>query len=269
MSNGLPQLLECNDLAGMLDDPDILIVDLCSEESWQRGHIPGAVRVTPSEIMLGEKPAPGQLPPIERLNSLISRLGLNPQTLVVSYDDEGGGWAGRFIWTLETIGHQRTAYLNGGILAWRAAGLQETDQITEREPQAQTCSLNETFRASRDYIEQNLGNPDIVIWDARSPAEYSGEKVLAARGGHIPGAINGEWTSLMDLDDHRRFRPDLEAHLAQLGLTRDKEIITHCQTHHRSGLTWLAARLLGYEKIRAYDGSWSEWGNLEDTPIES
>ncbi len=92
--------------------------------------------------------------------------------------------------------------------------------------------------------------------------------MLTARGGHIPGAINFEWTAGMDRERQLRIREDLAAELERLGITRDKEIITHCQTHHRSGFTYLAAKALGYPRVKAYAGSWGEWGNHPDTPIE-
>ena len=105
-------------------------------------------------------------------------------------------------------------------------------------------------------------------WDARGPLEYSGEKVLAAKGGHIPGAVNFEWTAGMDLNDHLRIRHDIAEVLQKLGITPDKEVITHCQSHRRSGFTYLVAKALGYPRVKAYAGSWSEWGNHPDTPVE-
>ncbi|TMO73445.1 thiosulfate sulfurtransferase, partial [Pseudoalteromonas sp. S3776] len=104
-------------------------------------------------------------------------------------------------------------------------------------------------------------------WDARSAGEYRGEKVFSQRAGHIPGAVNLEWTLAMDHERNLRIRSDIADILEQLGITRDKNVITHCQSHHRSGFTYLVGKSLGFS-IRAYDGSWSEWGNLPDTPIE-
>jgi thiosulfate/3-mercaptopyruvate sulfurtransferase len=186
----------------------------------------------------------------------------------VVYDDEGGGWAGRFIWLLDVIGHGRYHFLNGGLQAW----LSEDRELSQTTPPAAAglahLTLHDGPTASRAYLQRRLGATDLAVWDARSPAEFSGEKVLAARGGHVPGAVNFEWTAGMDPQRGLRIRADMAEVLEGLGITKDKEVITHCQTHRRSGFTYLVAKALGYPRVKAYAGSWSEWGNLPDTPIE-
>lgn len=182
------------------------------------------------------------------------------------YDDEGGGWAGRFIWLLDVIGHTRYHYLNGGIQAWPA------DKLSTEVPAPSTAPvhlhLDTAPTATREYLQSRLGADDLVIWDARAPQEFNGEKVLSAKGGHIPGAVNFEWTAGMDLNDHLRIRKDIAEVLQSLGITPDKEVVTHCQSHRRSGFTYLVAKALGYPRVKAYAGSWSEWGNHPDTPVE-
>ncbi len=266
--NKLPLIVEPSELNAQLGNKDLLIIDLCSEQNYLSGHVPGAVYVPPQALMSGIAPAPGRLPDEERLQRLFSHLGLTNNTHLVVYDDEGGGWAGRFIWTLDVIGHHRHSYLNGGIHAWK-------NDIGELETQINQPSPNPEFQfnidrqplVEIDEILAGLGQSDFVIWDARSPQEYRGEKVLAQKSGHIPGAINCEWTNLMDPNRDLRIREDAEARLASLGITGDKPIITHCQSHHRSGFTYLVGKTLGFN-IRAYAGSWSEWGNHPDTPVE-
>ena len=114
-----------------------------------------------------------------------------------------------------------------------------------------------------------LGNSQLAIWDARSPEEYRGEKVLAERGGHIPGAVNLDWLELIDKGNDYRLKDldSLKAKLESLGITADRSVITHCQTHHRSGLSYLLMKILGYPHIKGYHGSWGEWGNRDDTPV--
>ena len=112
-----------------------------------------------------------------------------------------------------------------------------------------------------------IEDPGTTIWDARSEEEHAGSKVFAARGGHIPGAINLDWLDTMDSANGLRIKADIRDILKESGISMDQKIITHCQTHHRSGLTWLIGKSLGLD-IKAYDGSWSEWGNDPDVPIE-
>jgi len=268
MPNLLPLIVEAEQLAAHLDDKHLLIVDLSSEQVYQQGHIPGALHVNTAELILGEKPAPGLLPPVEKLEKLFSRLGLTPDTHVVAYDDEGGAWPGRFLWTLDIIGHTRYSWLNGGITSWRAHRLPEEAIVRQRTATDVHVAINFSAIATTEDILHMLGTKDFLVWDARSPEEYRGEKVLSLKGGHIPGAVHGEWTSLLDANDNLRLRADVADYLKQRGITPDKHIVTHCQTHRRSGLTWLVAKSLGYTDVRAYPGSWSEWGNRSDTPVE-
>lgn len=253
-----------------LSPTNVLLVDVGDPQRYAQAHIPDAVHVSPRELMTGTPPAPGRLPDTRQLSELFSRLGLTPDTLVVAYDDEGGGWAGRFIWTLEVIGHSHWAYLDGGLHAWQASGQPLSNKPVEPVRREQTVTLHDTVIASAEDILAHLQADDdsMLIWDARSPEEYRGEKVVAQRGGHIPGAINVDWLELMDRQRDLRLREDLAEYLAARGITADKSIVTHCQTHHRSGLTWLAARLLGLPRPKAYPGSWSEWASREDTPVQ-
>ena len=268
----LPLLLEPEELLSHLDDDSLLILDAGSAEHFEQGHIPGALHIPPSSLQCGVAPASGRLPKPEALSELFAAVGLHPGRHVVATDDEGGGWAGRLLWTLDCIGHPHYSLLDGGTVAWRGAGLPTTrDASTSSPTPYRVESLESSPNASLDDILQLLGSPRLGIWDARSPQEYNGSRVFAQRGGHIPGAVNLEWTELMDRTRDLRLLPlpEIQAMLDERGLTADKHIITHCQSHHRSGLTYIVAKLLGYTGVQAYDGSWSEWGNRSDTPIET
>lgn len=210
----------------------------------------------------------GKLPERDRLNSLFSRLGYAPELHIVAYDDEGGGWAGRFIWTLDAIGHEKSAVLNGGLVAWMGEGLPVDDRATEVKPRPVEVAINRGVIATKQDVLDSLDDPETVIWDARSAEEFRGLKSASQRAGHIPGARNLDWLDTMDKDNHLKIRADIANVLNDRGITPDKRVITHCQTHHRSGLTYLIGKSLGY-RIRAYDGSWSEWGNDPDTPVET
>ncbi len=263
----LPLIVTPDILQSHLNDPDLMIIDLCSADAYQAGHIPGAIHVSPVDIVAGIKPAVGKLPGIDQLNQFFSRIGYSPEKQILVYDDEGGGWAGRFIWTLDVIGHKKSSYLNGGLHGWLAAGLPVTTETPGITPTTCRLNIDTRFIAEKEDVISSIGDDNILIWDARSPEEYAGTKVVAARGGHVPGAINLDWLETMDHDNHRQMRSDIQDILNKRGLSIDKKIITHCQSHHRSGLTYLIGKELGYD-IRAYHGSWSEYGNDPDTPIE-
>lgn len=267
----LPLLLEATVLNNVKNHNNLLIVDLSAEHVYQQSHIPGAIHLDPKKLLSGEKPAIGKLPSKEILTEVFSQLGLLPHHHVIAYDDEGGGWAGRFLWTLDMIGHSRFSYLNGGIRAWFCEGFPvETNITIPVKSNYVVNDINTKQLATVDSILSSLGKDNFAVWDARSIEEFTGSKAFALNGGHIPGAIWYEWFDLMDKANNLKLLPleQIQQQLNQLKLTKEKSIVTHCHSHHRSGLTWLVGKILGYPNIKAYPGSWSEWGNLPNMPIE-
>jgi len=265
----LPLLIEPSDLASRLSAPELILVDLTNAARYAEGHIPGARFVDPKRTQLGQPPAPGLLPAWSELEALFGELGHHPDAVYVLYDDEGGPWAGRFGWLLDLIGHRAWHHLDGGLHSWLAEGRELSQAVPAPVGGPLPLQRHDEVLASREYLLEHLNDDNLTIWDARSPAEYRGEKVLAARGGHIPGAVNLEWTDCQDRDRALRLREDLREMLVARGITPEREIVTHCQTHRRSGFTYMAMRALGYPNLKAYAGSWSEWGNHPDTPVES
>ncbi len=264
------KLLEPQQLQSLIkSETPPVIVDFSSAENHSKVTISSSVNIPVSALLNGEAPFPNKLPAIEKINALLQQIHYHPTQLIVALDDEGGGWAGRFLWTLDCLGHDNWAYLNGGLHAWANSSYSNNEQsiLSSKAQLPFTPATLQHVGITTDYIIENLDNPNIQFWDARSEREYSGKRSNSKRTGRIPGAIHCEWTSLMDTERDLRIRNDADSYLQSLGFDKTKTQITYCQSHHRSGFTWLVGMLLGYE-VKAYDGSWNEWGNLDYTPIE-
>lgn len=269
-NNNLPLLIEPDKLEESLSYKNLLIVDMNKAETYLKMHIPGAIQLEYLRIIASRKPVMGLVPDDETLTTLFSSLGIDADTHVVAYDDEGGGRAARLLWTLEVAGHTRYSLLNGGLHSWANEG--HPIDATPVPPEAKTFQVNRNTGPCADsaYIMEQMDNDGCRLLDVRSPDEYNGIKKFAERGGHIPGAVNLNWTEAIDTNRNMRFKSDeeLQALLTPLGITPDKEIITHCQTHHRSAHSYMVLKYLGYERIKGYPGSWSDWGNNPDLPVE-
>ena len=205
----MPLIIEPNDLDQLLDSADIVIVDLCKAKQYAQAHIPGAHFINYADIVRIDKPVMGLLPDAENFSKLISNLGINANTHVIAYDDEGGGCASRFIWTLNVFGHNNASLLNGGLHSWANEGHALTnEEAASAEPGHYSLSNTGQYTTDRDYIQQHLDDKNTVLLDARSAAEFSGEKKFADKAGHIPGAIHFEWTDAMDRSNNLRLLPE-------------------------------------------------------------
>ncbi len=267
----LPFILDPDQLQPLLTAEQLLIVDLSKESLYRQVHIPGAVHLDYPRIVVNRKPVHGLLPESEYLADLLGKIGIGNETWVVAYDDEGGGKAGRLLWTLEAMGHRRISLLDGGLHAWINEGRPRDNLPSTVTPTNFISYHNPEVVADAEFILSRLDDPGLLLIDARDPNEYSGTKRFAEQGGHIPGAVNWDWIEAMDRQRNLRLRPkdELLRELTALGASPDKETVVYCHTHHRSSYTYMVLKHLGFKYVRGYPGSWSDWGNRQDTPVSS
>ena len=267
---GLNHLVETEELQLRLGEGGLAVVDLSHPYHYENHRVPGARPIAFRDIIETRPPVDGLVPSDDHLAARLAAAGITPDHEVIAYDDEGGAKAARFLWTLDLLGHRRWALLNGGLIAW----LDEQRPVEAGPSQAPEGDYpierrRDDVSTSKAYILQRLERPDVVLVDARTVAEFRGLDVRASRGGHIPGAVNIDWTLNVDPERLVRVRRArlLRSVFERFGVTADKEIIVYCQTHHRSAHTYVALKALGYPRVRGYPGAWSEWGNDSSLPI--
>lgn len=257
-------------LAGELerDREKLLLLDVRTAEAFATGHIPGAIHIDLWGVsLIDTDPAP-----LRSFFWIIEHLfalrGVSNDRRIVVYEETSGIRAARVFWFLEYFGHPDVRVLDGGCRAWVAAGLPVTTEAHEPKASSwQGTPVGERLATWRE-VRERLGRPDAVILDTRSDGEYDGTTVRARRGGAIPGAVHIEWTR--NLDESGAFKPaaELRQMYESAGVTPDREVVSYCQGGYRAAHGYLALRLLGYPRVRNYTGSWKEWGDREDLPIE-
>jgi thiosulfate/3-mercaptopyruvate sulfurtransferase len=257
------------ELAGAIDaGKSPLIIDLRPPEDFAAGHLPGAVHLDLWGVsLIDTDPAPLKAF-MWMIDHLFNLRGVTAETPVVVYDEQSGLRAARAFWFLEYFGHPQVQLLDGGFNAWVSARLPVTRESKAPPKSTWTGTPQEHTIATWRDVQARLGNKDVVLLDTRTDGEWDGSTVRAKRGGRIPGAVHVEWTRNLGPDGAFKPAAELRAMYEQAGVTPDKEVVTYCQGGYRAAHGYLALRLLGYPRVRNYTGSWKEWGDRENLPVE-
>jgi len=264
-------VLSPQELARLLEvDPGSrpLLLDLRPPEAYAGGHIPSAIHLDLWGVsLIDTDPAPLKAF-MWMIEHVLAVHGVDASTPVVVYDEHSGVRAARAFWFLEHFGHPSVRLLDGGFNAWVASGRPVTRDASPPPKSEWTGGRDERTLATWKNVKNAIGSSDAVIVDTRTDAEHEGSLVRARRGGAVPGAVHIEWTRNLAASGEFKPASELKKMYTDAGVTPDREVITYCQGGYRAANSYLALRLLGYPRVRMYIGSWKEWGDREDLPIE-
>jgi len=266
-------------VAEHLQDPALRLVESNEDPLlYSTGHVPGAVEVDWTRDLNDQI----RRDYLDRkgFEELMGRIGVTPETTVVFYGDKNNWWAAYAFWVFELFGHERVKIMDGGRLKWKNEDRELSREVPSVAPTEYRAPErdDETIRAFRDQVLAHVGAERALI-DVRSPEEFSGERLHmpdypnegALRGGHIPGAVNIPWARAINQQDGTLHDADTLRRIyeGEAGLSEEDDVVVYCRIGERSSHTWFVLTyLLGYPRVRNYDGSWTEWGNLVNVPIE-
>lgn len=256
-------LISTADLAKQIGNQNLVLIDARSFKEYSQGHIPGAVNLDLFAYHWIDTSQQGLEIFNEQTKRILSFVGVSSAKKVVFYDDVSGMLAARGVWMLMYFSHDNVFMLDGGIKKWQKEGFELETKTNGFTPSVFDGKPNPQILADYDYVNKNLNK--ITLIDARSKEEFIGEIIRGARRGHIPSAINIDYHLNISEDGTIK---DQEQLSNLYKIPKNLEIVTYCQGAYRAANSFLALKKLGFEKIKVYLGSWGEWSNRTDLPVE-
>jgi thiosulfate/3-mercaptopyruvate sulfurtransferase len=272
-----PVLVTTEWLAEHLNDEGVVVAEVDENpDLYDEGHIPGSIKLHWRDDL--QDPVERDLVEREVFEQLLGERGISNETALVLYGDKNNWFAAYAYWYLKIYGHEDVRILDGGRQKWIDEGRELTTDVPSPQPaRYQAKERDESIRAYRDAVREGIGAGKKALVDVRSPQEYTGDLIAppgyeqegAQRGGHIPTAQSIPWAQAVRDDGTFKAADELRELYQDKGVGPEKEVTAYCRIGERSAHTWFVLReLLGYETVKNYDGSWTEWGNLVDVPIE-
>lgn len=273
-------LITASQLHAEIDNPDLRVIDGSwhlpnanrdAYAEYESGHIQGAQFFDIDAIADKDSGLPHTLPSASDFAQAVSAMGVSNTNEIVVYDTAGMFSAARVWWMFKIYGAQNIRVLDGGLPAWKAAGYGVTDKRRPPEPSAFSAEKDHSRIVALEEMRQRVDTADVQILDARGAGRFSGQEAEprpGMRAGHMPGAINIPYSTLLNADGTFKPNSELEKHFTNENVDPTKPTITTCGSGVTASIILLALELLGHTNTQLYDGSWAEWGSLGDTPIE-
>ncbi|HSB56765.1 MAG TPA: sulfurtransferase [Nitrosopumilaceae archaeon] len=255
--------IDVSELAKILKDPNLILIDARAYKEYSIEHIPGAVNLDLFYYHWSDTSKEGMKAFDMEMQKILSYVGITTEKKVVFYDEVSGMSAARGVWLLLYFSHSQVFMLDGGMKKWKSENLPLETKTNGFKPAKFSPKINKNIVVGYEYIKKNLDKIKLV--DSRTKEEFNGIEIRAARGGHIPNAVNIDWKLNITEDGIMKNNQSLSELYQQI--SKDEEIVTYCQGGYRAANSFLALKKLGFKNVKVYLGSWSEWGNKLDLPV--
>jgi len=260
-------LIEAKDLAKIMKDKNVVVISAQKTSLYNDFHITGSINLPPVDLVNNE-PIPYILKDVAELEKIIGAKGISQNNQIIIYDEGSSKYSGRLYWVFKYLGVQDVKLLNGGIESWKAIRKPVTSTASKRKATTFTANVQPQYMATLSEVKEASINPNYVIIDARSDAEYDGTNETDLRKGHIPNAVHIEYKDIIASNGKLKSADQLKALYTAKGVTPDKTVIIYCKTSVRAAIEFVALNsVLGYENVKVFDGAFCEWCSDKSTEV--